>query len=126
MKGKLYKTEKGWVVTYMEDFDSKILPYRGSISIPVHPHQKVDEDAEGGEVYFKAVYFWETVLKEPIKVAELIKPGYPGYPELGETIQSDEKTWDEIFVEVEGSLHFEMPIRVKNWLKNKFKSPVKK
>jgi hypothetical protein len=39
---------------------------------------------------------------------------------------SDDKTWDEIFVEVEGSLHFEMPIRVKNWLKNKFKSPVKK
>jgi len=34
--------------------------------------------------------------------------------------------WDLIFAEIEGSLHSELPIRVKNWLRNKFYSPVKK
>lgn len=34
--------------------------------------------------------------------------------------------WDLIFQEIEGSLHSELPNRVKNWLRNKFYSPVKK
>jgi hypothetical protein len=34
--------------------------------------------------------------------------------------------WDLIFNEIEGSLHSELPIRVKNWLRNKFYSPVKR
>ena len=35
-------------------------------------------------------------------------------------------TWDEIFTEIEDSLHSPIPLRVKNWLKNKFEPPVKK
>lgn len=35
-------------------------------------------------------------------------------------------SWDEIFAEIEDSLHAELPIRVKNWLRNKFHTPVKK
>ena len=34
--------------------------------------------------------------------------------------------WDLIFQEIECSLHSELPNRVKNWLINKFYSPVKK
>ena len=116
MKGKLTKLYSGWVVTYMEYFDSKILPYRGNISIPVHPYEKVDEDAEGSEVEFEIEDFWETGLEQVYKVAKLIKPEY----------QSDDKTWDEIFTEIEDSLHSPIPVRVKNWLKNKFETPIKK
>lgn len=36
------------------------------------------------------------------------------------------ENWDDIFNEIEGPLHHELPIRVKNWLKNKYKTPVKK
>lgn len=114
MKGKLYKTEKGWVVRNPVATNFQYTYYN------IHPYYEkyyfLDEDAEGSEVEFEIEDFWETGLEEVYKVAKLIKPEY----------QSDDKTWDEIFVEVEGSLHFEMPIRVKNWLKNKFKSPVKK
>jgi hypothetical protein len=124
MKGKLYKTEKGWVVRNPVATNFQYTYYN------IHPYYEkyyfLDEDDEGSEVEFEIEDFWETGLEEVYKVAKLIKTGHPGYPELGETIQSDDKTWDEIFVEVEGSLHFEMPIRVKNWFKNKFKSPVKK
>jgi hypothetical protein len=74
MKGKLTKLYSGWVVTYVEDFDSKILPYSGSVSIPVHPYDKIDDDDEGGEVEFKIVYFWETGLEQVYKVAKLTKP----------------------------------------------------
>jgi hypothetical protein len=35
-------------------------------------------------------------------------------------------TWDEIFTEIEDSLHSPIPVRVKNWLRNKFETPIKK
>lgn len=34
-------------------------------------------------------------------------------------------TWNEIFAEIEGSLHVPLPLRVKNWLRNKYNSPTK-
>lgn len=34
--------------------------------------------------------------------------------------------WNEIFSEIEGSLHNELPLRVKNWLRNKFNPPTQK
>lgn len=121
MKGILKNREVQWFVWHWDEIT------QGYDSIPVHPYLEkyyfLDEDSEGGEVEFEIKYHWEEGMQQPIEVAKLIKPEYQS---LGETIQSDDKTWDEIFVEVEGSLHFEMPIRVKNWLKNKFKSPVKK
>jgi hypothetical protein len=114
MKGVLKNREAQWFVWHWDEIT------QGYDSIPVHPYLEkyyfLDEDAEGSEVEFEIEDFWETGLEQVYKAAKLIKPEY----------QSDDKTWDEIFVEVEGSLHFEMPIRVKNWLKNKFKSPVKK
>ena len=88
MKGKLTKLYSGWVVTYMEDFDSKILPYRGSISIPIHPYLEkyyfLDEDAEGSEVEFEIEDFWETGLEQVYKVAKLIKPKEPKQETLEE------------------------------------------
>lgn len=122
MKGKLYKTEKGWVVRYTQEDPRDPLP-----ELPLHPeyvkYYFLDEDSDGGEVEFDWCVIVDHDSGKGKEYAKLIKPKYQS---LGETIQSDDKTWDEIFVEVEGSLHFEMPIRVKNWLKNKFKSPVKK
>lgn len=44
----------------------------------------------------------------------------------GPYIMDEYSNWDEIFTEIEGSLNSELPIRVKNWLKNKFQIPVKK
>lgn len=35
-------------------------------------------------------------------------------------------TWNEIFAEIEGSLHASLPLRVKNWLRNKFNPPTLK
>ena len=35
-------------------------------------------------------------------------------------------TWNEIFAEIEGSLHASLPLRVKNWLRNKFNPPTQK
>jgi len=92
MKGKLTKLYSGWVVTYVEDFDSKILPYSGSVSIPVHPYDKVNDDDEGGEVEFKIVYFWETGMEEPFKVAELFKPVKPKKINLEEMPKEE---WEE-------------------------------
>jgi hypothetical protein len=72
----------------MEDFDSKILPYRGSISIPIHPYLEkyyfLDEDAEGSEVEFEIEDFWETGLEQVYKVAKLIKPKEPKQETLEE------------------------------------------
>jgi hypothetical protein len=73
MEGTLHKTEQGWVVKYFDTDKSHDVMYCGE-SLPVHPHEKVDEDAEGREVEYKIVYFWETELEEAFKVAELFKP----------------------------------------------------
>lgn len=37
--------------------------------------------------------------------------------------EDNEMTWDDIFNEIENKLHSELPMRVKNWLKNTFESP---
>jgi hypothetical protein len=55
-------------------------------------------------------------IKERVK--ELMKNNH--------RLSGTSENWDEIFGEIEGPLHHELPIRVKNWLKNKFKTPVKK
>jgi len=44
----------------------------------------------------------------------------------GPHTMEDYGTWNEIFTEIEDSLHSPIPERVKNWLKNKFETPVKK
>jgi hypothetical protein len=44
----------------------------------------------------------------------------------GPTSMDGYDTWDEIFTEIEDSLHSPIPVRVKNWLKNKFETPIKK
>ena len=37
--------------------------------------------------------------------------------------RSNEAGWDKIFEEIETSLHEDLPLRVRNWLKNKFSAP---
>ena len=129
MKGILKNTDKGWVVRYFDIEKAHDIMYCGE-SLPLYQEtfdidkkQPIVPLVDHKEVEFEFKYHWEQGMEEWVKSAKLINVEYP---ELEGTIQSDDKTWDEIFVEVEDSLHFEMPIRVKNWLKNKFKSPVKK
>jgi hypothetical protein len=122
MKGKLYKTEKGWVVRNPVPTNFQYTYYN------IHPYYEkyyfLDEDAEGSEVEFEIEDFWETGLEEVYKVAKLINVEYP---ELDGTMAlCNDKTWDEIFTEIEDSLHSPIPERVKNWLKNKFQTPIKK
>ena len=37
--------------------------------------------------------------------------------------RSDRSKWDSIFEEIQVSLHEDLPLRVRNWLKNKFTAP---
>ena len=125
MKGKLYKTEQGWVVrhpvsTNFQHTYYHIHPYQDELKMVMVLNTPVSE-FEGKEVEFEIEDFYQQGMEEVIKVAKLIRPEYP---ELEGTMAlCNDKTWDDIFAEIEGSLHSEMPIRVKNWLKNKFKSP---
>jgi hypothetical protein len=40
--------------------------------------------------------------------------------------ENKEKSWDDIFNLLERKLEIYLPIRAKNWLKNKYNSPTKK
>ncbi len=52
MKGILHKTDTGWEVVYWENFFSKILPYKGKVSIPVLSSlTELKGLKEGDEVY---------------------------------------------------------------------------
>jgi hypothetical protein len=70
MKGKLKKTDKGWVVrhpvaTNFQHTYYNIRPY-------LEKYYFLDEDAEGSEVEFEIEDFWETGGDEGIKLAKLI------------------------------------------------------
>jgi hypothetical protein len=67
MKGKLYKTEQGWVVRYRETTPLSIT----TETLPVHPdyvkYYFLDEDAEGGEVEFEIVRHCKKHNSDPSK-----------------------------------------------------------
>jgi hypothetical protein len=73
MKGILKSTTAGWFVWYNTKKDEITSGYD---SIPLHPYEKVDDSFRDKEVEFKIVYYWETGMEEPFKVANLVK-AYP-------------------------------------------------
>ena len=73
MKGILKYTIAGWFVWYQVRKDEITSGYD---SIPLHPSEKVDDSFRDKEVEFKIVYYLETGIEEPFKVAELVK-AYP-------------------------------------------------
>ena len=73
MKGTVHKTDNGWEIRYMKDFDSKILPYIGKVSIPLL-NQSIMDLKEGNEVEFEIEDFWETGLEQSYKIAKIIIP----------------------------------------------------
>lgn len=76
MKGKLHKTETGWVVVEDPFYDFTGMPCVGG-TYPIHPdYVKVyllDEDAEDGEVEFEIKYYWTEEMQQPIEVAKLVR-----------------------------------------------------
>ena len=138
MKGKLHKLSKGWTIWYNED------PIGGNVSfvdsLPIHPDD-LDSDiirwAENGSLNDKEVEFEITdEFTHPelyigvgwgdgIKYAKIvIEPlDEDGYPILG---TFGKPSWDDIFSEIDVNLKIDLPIRLKNWLKNSFYSPIKK
>jgi hypothetical protein len=76
VKGKLHKTEKGWIVRYFNTEKSYDVMYCGE-SLSIHPYLEkyyfLDEDAEGSEVEFEIQDFYEQGLEQVYKVAKLIK-----------------------------------------------------
>jgi len=79
MKGILKHTTAGWYVWYNIKKDEITSGYD---SIPLHPSEKVDDSFRDKEVEFKIIYYLETGIEEPFKVAELVK----AYPELEGTM----------------------------------------
>jgi len=72
MKGTVHKTDNGWEVIYMKDFDSKILQYIGKVSLPLL-NQSIYDLKEGNEVEFEIEDFWETGLEKVYKIAKIIQ-----------------------------------------------------
>ena len=70
MKGKLHKTDNGWVVRH----PAYVPPHE--YELPLHPHQdpnyEFGRDMNGEEVEFDVEEFWETGIVAPFNVAKLI------------------------------------------------------
>jgi hypothetical protein len=74
MKGIIHKTDTGWEVVYWENFFSKILPYKGKVSIPVLSSLTgLKGLKEGDEVEFEIMDFWETGLEKVFKYAKIMQ-----------------------------------------------------
>ena len=109
MKGTLLKEYGQWIVEHWEDL--KVKEYS------LHPEDAIyclDSD-KLREVEFEIVKeYIDEHTNQVQKYAKLL-------PNNENTTHLD--TWNEIFTEIEGSLHSELPIRVKNWLRNKYETP---
>lgn len=122
MKGKLRCIDGNWVVRYSY-IEKAINGKRTIMEFFLHPDDINDIQnniAEGVEVEFEILS--ETDEFDDNRVyAKLVsglnnKNMYSLY----------DLTWDDVFNEIENSLKIELPIRLQNWFKNKFYSPLKK
>jgi len=111
MKGTLLKENNQWIVEHWEGLKVKEYPL-----LTDDATYCLDSD-KGKEVEFEIMKeYIDSHTNQVQKYAKLIP--------LKEEIHLD--TWNEIFAEIEGSLHNELPLRVKNWLRNKFNPPTQK
>jgi hypothetical protein len=128
MKGTLKKTEQGWTIRYFDTGKAHDIMYCGE-SLPLHPDNEtycLDAD-QGKEVQFYMtaspmgfITYAKLIGSEARKqtLAYLVS-------QAQELNLGYEPEWDEFFVESEQVLNFELPLRYKNWLKNKYKTPTK-
>lgn len=65
----------------------------------------------------------EFMTKQSKNIDPVVSDDFQIGPDGAFEYQDDEITWDDILNEIEINLHAELPIRVKNWLKNTFESP---
>jgi hypothetical protein len=121
MTGILIKTEEGWMVNSF---------YETPSSIPLHPDNALyclDSD-HGKEIDFQIVI---SALDWSKSYAQLIgseaRKQTLAYlaNQAQELNMGYEPEWDEFFEESEKVLNFELPLRYKNWLKNRYKTPTK-
>jgi hypothetical protein len=111
MKGTLLKENNQWIVEHWEGLKVKEYPL-----LPKDATSCLDGD-KGKEIEFE-------IVKEYIDSHTNQVQNYAKLIPLKEGIHLD--TWNEIFAEIEGSLHASLPLRVKNWLRNKFNPPTLK
>jgi len=137
MKGRLKKTEKGWVVLYTDCVPHRMTMECGS-SLSLHPDDvkeinidsQVFDNIEARIAAYPDVEF-DIVISalDFISYAKLIKPEYP---ELEGTMAlCNDKVWDEIYDEYSTEQYpafggpFTDSISFIDWLKQYYKSPEK-
>ena len=113
MKGTLLKENNiYWIVEHWEGL--KVKEYS------LHPDDAIyclDSD-KLKEVEFEIVKEYIDEHTNQVQTYAKLLPKNEGTPNFD--------TWNEIFAEIEGSLHVPLPLRVKNWLRNKFNPPTQK
>jgi hypothetical protein len=142
-KGKLIiKIDGTWAVIYNKKVVKNCYgckPYETFNSLPVLQEEtdelgsdKIVVLQHGKEVYFKKVNrdgVEYAVIETPPFVSDDFQIGPDGAYEHEEPEELELgyiDGWDNIFKEIEDSLNSPLPIRVKNWLRNKYHSPVLK
>jgi hypothetical protein len=144
MKGFLNKTEEGWMMTYNVFQNDYSYRYPAYNIIPLYPDNALyclDAD-QGKEVEFDIVEkIPESCYNNPFcEGNETCIQCYVKYAKLSpsdirkralafianqsqELNMGYEPEWDNFFEESEKVLNFELPLRYKNWLINKYKNP---
>jgi len=113
MKGKLHKTELGWMVRYFDTGKAHDIMYCGE-SLPLYSKD--------------ATYCLDSDNGKCVDFEILLDTNSPTFEACAKLTPTNENkpnldNWDEIFNEIYTSLHAELPLRVKYWLTNKYHEP---
>lgn len=110
MKGKLKKRNEQWYVTRIEEGDWETYYL-------IDPEQKnqLSDDDEGDEVNF---YKDETNPNNYVRLKF-------SFPELERKLRLTIESWDTIFDYIKDNLNEDLPLRVRNYLKNTYSIPIK-
>lgn len=143
MKGKLNKTEKGWVIKYFDTEQAHDIMYCGSL-LPLYQEtfdvnnkrQPIIPLVEGNEYEFELVEVCHTnaqVGHKFVNYAKLISmiPYVSDDFQIGpdgayEHKESEKITWNELFMDLESKLDVYVPLRAINYIKNNYKKPKRK
>jgi hypothetical protein len=132
MKGKLNKTEQGWVIKY---FGESLPLYQETFDIN-NIKQPIIPLVEGNEYEIELIEVCHTnaqVGHKFVNYAKLISaiPYVSDDFQIGpdgayEHKESKKVSWDELFNDVESKLDIYIPIRAINYIKNNYKKPKRK
>jgi hypothetical protein len=124
MKGKMTKVDNDWCVMVTQEGDWETY-------YSLHP-DNVEEIKRDSQVFDNIDARISSYPDVEFEIIEICRhhdndcPCREGFKQYARLVKETIDGWEFIFQEIEGSLHSELPIRVKNWLRNKFYSPVKK